>query len=102
MITTPKAPKFIKLDDDSSAIVFEHMGHRSPSAYDVQLQRRYGRPVLLGAIDYQDGWIITHQGKDQLPAGESLTYGTANDAADYLQQQWSDRRYREVRQALAA
>lgn len=91
---TATPPNYTWADDaKTTAIAFDWIGDVDYSTgkritnhlYALILQVRHGRRAALGKIQQTpDGWIITAIGRAPLPAGESLTYPTWQEAQTVL------------------
>jgi hypothetical protein len=97
-------------EDPDLALVFNWAGEvvyyngqrTAEPSYSVRLERRYSKPVLLGQIEFTEtGWIITHQGRDLLPPGESLSFATYVEVATWLYSQHFAAKRQALRHALA-
>ncbi len=101
-----KPPAYFHPDpnDNSIAIVFLWEGSDKRNCYTVQLQRRHGGKWLLGAIERNERlecWYITHLGRNPISKGESFPFLSYSDSAQYLYEDWLQKRRAQVKATLA-
>lgn len=97
-----RPPAYIPLDS-ATCIAFERT-HHTRYTYAVQLQRRNQRPVLLGAIEYNErlaAWYLTHLGRNPIPKAESFPFQGATDAGTYLHEDWQGKQRQALKATLA-
>ena len=105
----PALPPAYSRLEDGTALAYEWVGGRdngiTQHIYDIQIQARRSRPILLGQIELNprtNCWLVNCVGHTPIHQAESLCYHSYSEAVAYLQDEYQQRKRAAVRSQLTA